>query len=601
MKKILTLIILVFSLSRLDAQILEKYRCGVGDCQMPAFQGNDICFGNIFTPNGDGMNDVFEPLPSCAWKASTYQITRDEADDDYVDGFAIINDELIVARHYSNRDNDFQNFVQTYNNSQRQLFTQSTNDNNPNIWCLPINGSTSSIKFVVYASRNDNSWIGFNDFRKPVFKSLQVWDVTEDDAASVAFSSPNEILVQPENTTSTIGGTNDHWFEYEWEGYLKPGHKYFFRFLYNFESRNVSTGLLDKILQGNQTYFICVEDVNPLIDTDVEQVGCSEKVRINNYSNQLTYFASKSSNFNNPVEFNLENGEMSANLSEGDWYIKGIMYNDVGSVLYETSVITKEVLSTDIPDAPVFLGKNSYCMCSDGDNPILEFQYGGPGFSLLWYDENGGEIAAQNGMSSIDFYDFSNSFSENISVAAINNETGCISDPTVLDEVELIDCDCEKKFAPTASKKYVLSGWVKEGNNINGPYLGPSINLIFSINNSITGQVFRPSGKIIDGWQQIRAEVTIPANATKMEIELKNNGSNNKVWFDDIRFQPFNSSMVSYVYNPETYQLVAELDDENFKTEYIYDKDGNLIKTNVESTDGVRTVSESRSHVKITQ
>lgn len=107
---------------------------------------------------------------------------------------------------------------------------------------------------------------------------------------------------------------------------------------------------------------------------------------------------------------------------------------------------------------------------------------------------------------------------------------------------------------------------------------------------------FKAKGPIVDGWQRISEVITIPAGGLKLIVELMNEGDHN-VWFDDVRFQPFNSSMKTYVYDVETYQLVAELDDENFKSEYIYDVDGNILRVNIESSDGVRTVREKRSYI----
>jgi YD repeat-containing protein len=157
-------------------------------------------------------------------------------------------------------------------------------------------------------------------------------------------------------------------------------------------------------------------------------------------------------------------------------------------------------------------------------------------------------------------------------------------------------CDCEKDFKPTPNEEYVISAWVKQGTDINvDEYANAAIELYFDGNLAFT---FYAKGPIVDGWQRINQTFKIPMIAKDMKIELVNKGNEN-VWFDDIRFQPFNSSMVTYVYDPYTFQLVAELDDENFKTEYIYDQDGNLIRTNVETEDGVRTISESRSHVQV--
>jgi hypothetical protein len=57
--------------------------------------------------------------------------------------------------------------------------------------------------------------------------------------------------------------------------------------------------------------------------------------------------------------------------------------------------------------------------------------------------------------------------------------------------------------------------------------------------------------------------------------------------------------MVTYVYDPNTLQLSAELDNNNMYVKYIYDEQGILTSTRVETLDGVRTVAESRTNIQV--
>ena len=103
-----------------------------------------------------------------------------------------------------------------------------------------------------------------------------------------------------------------------------------------------------------------------------------------------------------------------------------------------------------------------------------------------------------------------------------------------------------------------------------------------------------PDGNIIDGWQRISKSFVIPQNAEKMRIALKNESGDNRVYFDDIRFHPFNASVKSYVYDPKTLRLAAELDDENYATFYEYDEEGALVRIKKETERGVMTIREAR-------
>ena len=92
---------------------------------------------------------------------------------------------------------------------------------------------------------------------------------------------------------------------------------------------------------------------------------------------------------------------------------------------------------------------------------------------------------------------------------------------------------------------------------------------------------------------KIEEVITIPANSWTMDINLIN-GGDNIVYFDDIRMHPFNSSMKSYVYDPISLRLWAELDENNYATFYQYDEEGKLIRIKKETSRGIKTIQESR-------
>lgn len=158
--------------------------------------------------------------------------------------------------------------------------------------------------------------------------------------------------------------------------------------------------------------------------------------------------------------------------------------------------------------------------------------------------------------------------------------------------------DCPSRFSPTPGEKYTLSGWVSAEDQIGrkDSFEKVYILLVFNLIGSDTPDSVKcyPDGNIIDGWQRISKNFVIPQDAEKMRIALKNESSDNRVYFDDIRFHPFNASVKSYVYDPKTLRLAAELDDENYATFYEYDEEGALVRIKKETERGVMTIREAR-------
>ncbi len=132
-------------------------------------------------------------------------------------------------------------------------------------------------------------------------------------------------------------------------------------------------------------------------------------------------------------------------------------------------------------------------------------------------------------------------------------------------------------------------------------YLNASIELMYK---DIDGEVmpldeeflvFRPKGAIIDGWQRISADFTIPVDAANITITLKNVGENINAYFDDVRVHPFDANTKSFAYDPVTQRLLAELDENNYTTFYEYDSEGGLVRVKKETERGVYTIQETRS------
>lgn len=164
--------------------------------------------------------------------------------------------------------------------------------------------------------------------------------------------------------------------------------------------------------------------------------------------------------------------------------------------------------------------------------------------------------------------------------------------------VPILDCsNCIGSFAPIPGEKYVLAAWVKDASAtpVTATYTNPYLELLFNTSGgSVSSGQILAAGKVIEGWQRVYYEFTIPTTATSITLKLGSNSGDS--YFDDIRIYPVNGSMKSYVYDPISLKLVAVLDENNYSTLYEYDQEGALIRTKKETERGVVTISENRQN-----
>lgn len=141
-------------------------------------------------------------------------------------------------------------------------------------------------------------------------------------------------------------------------------------------------------------------------------------------------------------------------------------------------------------------------------------------------------------------------------------------------------------------KKYTISAWTSRksllgeiGFGYIKVYDGPTL-----IGTATVDGTF----KEIDGW--IKIETDFIPTGTSITLEFNNIGASDESIFDDIRISPFNGAMKTYVYDPATLWLVAELDNLNYATFYNYDLQGNLVQVKKETDRGIVTVKSTRNN-----
>lgn len=82
-------------------------------------------------------------------------------------------------------------------------------------------------------------------------------------------------------------------------------------------------------------------------------------------------------------------------------------------------------------------------------------------------------------------------------------------------------------------------------------------------------------------------------------LRFSNDGASN-IWVDDIRVQPTEAQMTTYVYDPVTLRLIASFDDQHFALRYQYNTEGKLIRKQAETERGLKTLQETHYHTPAT-
>lgn len=153
-------------------------------------------------------------------------------------------------------------------------------------------------------------------------------------------------------------------------------------------------------------------------------------------------------------------------------------------------------------------------------------------------------------------------------------------------------------FSPFLNTKLTVSAWARlDVADCNAtPALDSLIQVSFNTPGSSGTVWLKKTGQRIEGWQRYEANISVPANTSTSEMYLRlKTLASYGIYVDDIRVQPFNSSMKSFVYNPVNLRLMAELDENNYASFYEYDDDGTLIRVKKETERGIMTIQETRS------
>lgn len=174
----------------------------------------------------------------------------------------------------------------------------------------------------------------------------------------------------------------------------------------------------------------------------------------------------------------------------------------------------------------------------------------------------------------------------------------------------------QEKLKLEGNKKYLFSCWIKSNLYTSGTALRYTTSFFNAADNTqvlisykdnngnMVGNFvsFDPSGPVIEGWQKIEGEFLMPVGAGRIVLKIQSGKTNicPSLYLDDLRIQPSESGMKTYVYDKNNLRLRAILDENNYASMYYYDAAGNLYLLEKETIKGVMTIQESIQHAPST-
>ncbi|MDI9363592.1 MAG: hypothetical protein QM541_01480 [Flavobacterium sp.] len=210
-------------------------------------------------------------------------------------------------------------------------------------------------------------------------------------------------------------------------------------------------------------------------------------------------------------------------------------------------------------------GNNSYT-CQEGNgssNGCIPYQIDLPEF---YFNVSISPIANQNSVLT--------------GYKSLTSENGCIYTKPISGNDSMFN----PTFSVPLNKPMLFSAWVHEEGNYKASFDSNQV--------KIGDSTLKPVGAVIEGWQRYEGVFTASQNNHSLQII---NNSKLPIYFDDIRIHPFNANMKSYVYDPRTLRLSAELDENNYASFYEYDEEGQLVRVKKETIQGIKTIKETRS------
>lgn len=102
----------------------------------------------------------------------------------------------------------------------------------------------------------------------------------------------------------------------------------------------------------------------------------------------------------------------------------------------------------------------------------------------------------------------------------------------------------------------------------------------------------------LSGETEFKASIVFSLNGTpNIANPIPYNPPTESVYVDDIRMQPLDAKMSTYVYDPATFKVSAQFDNQHFGTYYQYSKEGKLLRISRETERGLKMVKETQYNI----
>jgi hypothetical protein len=139
-----------------------------------------------------------------------------------------------------------------------------------------------------------------------------------------------------------------------------------------------------------------------------------------------------------------------------------------------------------------------------------------------------------------------------------------------------IDLDDSNGLALEDGKTYLIQAWHKKASG----------GQLRAYNGSVS-EIAVSIAENSEGWELLEVVFTAGADVNQLVLDGENS------IFDDIKLQPFNASVKTYVYDERTHQLLAALDENHYATLYNYDRDQVLRQVKKETERGIKTIQST--------
>lgn len=150
------------------------------------------------------------------------------------------------------------------------------------------------------------------------------------------------------------------------------------------------------------------------------------------------------------------------------------------------------------------------------------------------------------------------------------------------------------------SKGLLLKVWVKDAtatlsSAVKGKLKG-NVNLNITFNKvARTGEwiLFEANVSSTD-----MSSFTLNSSVTPL-ITNNYSGGGQDIWIDDVRVQPADAQMITYVYDLNNLRLITSFDDQHFGLYYQYNAEGKLVRKMKETEKGLKTITETQYHTPL--